>query len=85
MELPDDEYQSLTVVMQKRNEQGVIGKTYATVRDKIKTIDVYRIDTDNNLLDKDNNIIMEPDNINPVPLRITNKKIFAATWIPEEE
>ena len=84
LSLPDDKYETITVVMPKRNEDGVIGKAYTNLRDRMKTIDVHYIDSDYNLLDENDNIIMEPDNPDQVPLRIDNKKIFSATWLKEK-
>lgn len=81
LSLPDDKKQTLLVSVTTKDNYGRPIRGYKNVRGKIKSIDVYSIDSDNNLLDKDNNVIMEPDNIDPVPLRINNPKIFAATGI----
>ena len=84
LSLPDDEYETITVAMPTRTEDGLVNRVYTNLRDKMKSIDIYSIDSDGNLLDKDNNVIMEPDSIDPVPLQISNQKIFSATWLQEE-
>ena len=80
--LPDDNnYQKRNLAVgNKKAFDGSLERSYGTSEGRIKSIDIYAIDNEGNLLDEQNNVIYAPDSSDSITLRIDNPKVFAATW-----